>query len=125
MPNESQQSKALSASVIRRFAGVADAPDLWDFLRWAALLTLWVTALAVVIAAFQANPSVWVAIAGVWFLVVCAVWFGILVVDCLAIISVAIWRLRKRPTRIAQIETERTVPHGGLWDHWMDGPEPT
>ncbi len=98
--------------------------SFWDFIRWAALLTLWVTALAVVIAAFKPDPNVWVAIAGVWFLVVCAVWLGILVVDCLAIISVAIWRLTKRLTQTAQIETERTVPHGGLWDQWMDGPEP-
>jgi|GEM_PF-5245206 len=98
--------------------------SLWDFNRWAALLTLWVTALAVVIAAFEADPNVWVAVAGVWILVVCAVWLGIFMVDCLAMIFVAIWRLTKRLTEIAQIEPDRTVHHGRVWDQWMDGPEP-
>ncbi|MGO9916655.1 MAG: hypothetical protein ACLQIB_18400 [Isosphaeraceae bacterium] len=97
---------------------------LWDFNRWAALLTLWVTALVVVIAAFKADPNIWLAIAGVWFLVVCAVWLVMFAVDCLAMIFVAIWRLSKRVTPIARVETERTLPHGGLWDTWMDGPEP-
>jgi hypothetical protein len=96
----------------------------WDFHRQVALLTLWATALVVVIAAIKADPGLWVGIAGLWFLAVCAVWLAILAVDCLAVIFVAIWRLSKRLTQTAQVETERTNPHGGLWDQWMDGPEP-
>ena len=101
---------------------IEDRPlRFWDFIRWAALLTLWVTALAVLIAAIKVDPDVWVLVAGLWFLIVLAVWFGILTVGCMIMIPVWIWRLTKR---LARTGAEVTMPHGGLWDQWLDGPEP-
>ena len=92
-----------------------------DFIRWASLLTLWVTAVAVLIAAIKVDPNVWVVTAGLWFLIVFAIWVGILTVGCMIMIPVWIWRLCKR---FAKTGAEVTIPQGGLWDRWMDGPQP-
>lgn len=92
-----------------------------DFIRWASLLTLWVTAVAVLIAALKVDPNVWVVIACLWFLIVFAIWFGTLAIGCLVMIPVGIWRVCKR---FAPTGAEEAIPQRGLWDSWMDGPEP-
>jgi hypothetical protein len=94
--------------------------SFWDFIRWAALLTLGVTAVTLVIAAVQCYFEVWAIGADLWLFSVLAVWIGTLTVGCLVMIPVGIWRLSKR---LARKGAGRTIPQGQLWDRWMDGPE--
>jgi hypothetical protein len=91
-----------------------------DFIRWATLLTLGVTAVTIVIAVFQRYFEVWAVAAGLWFLAVAAIWIGTLAVGCVVMIPVEIWRLGKR---LARKRESRVIPQGRLWDRWMDGPE--
>ena len=92
-----------------------------DFIRWAALLTLGVTAVTLVIAAVQSFFAVWAIAAFLWLLTALAVWIGTLAVGCLVMIPVGIWRLSKR---LARKGAGKINPQGRLWDRWMDGPEP-
>jgi hypothetical protein len=85
------------------------------------LLTLVVTIVTLVIAALQFSFEVWAISAVLWFLIVLAVWIGTLSVGCLVMVPVGIWRLSKR---LARGGLGETIPHGQLWDRWMDGPEP-
>ncbi len=54
-------------------------------------------------------------------LLVFASWVGTLIVGCLIMVPVWIWRFGKH---LAQARIRVTVPQGRLWDQWMDGPEP-
>jgi hypothetical protein len=92
-----------------------------DFIRWAALLTLGVTAVAIVIAAVPSFLVVWASVAFLWLLTVLAVWIGTLAVGCLVMIPLGIWRFSKR---LARKGAGKVIAQGRLWDRWMDGPEP-
>jgi hypothetical protein len=94
---------------------------LGTFSAWGALLTLWLRAIAVLIAAITVHPHGWVVVAVLWFALVAALWFGIFTAWCLVMIPLAIWRICKR---LAQLPVEKTSFHGGLWNQWMDGPQP-
>jgi hypothetical protein len=91
-----------------------------DFIRWAAILTLGVTAITLVIAAVQSDVEVWAVSAALWFLAVLAIWVGTISVGCLVMIPVEIWRLGKR---LSGKNAEKTAPQRLLWDQWIDGPE--
>jgi len=93
----------------------------WDFIRWAVLLILGVTAVTLMIAAVQCYFEVWAIGPALWFFAVLAVWIGTLTVGCLVMIPVGIRRLNKR---LARKGAGRTIPQGQLWDRWMDGPGP-
>src|SRR5262245_50099314 len=93
----------------------------WDFIRWAALLTLGVTAVTLVIVAVQCYLEVWAIAPLLWFLTVVAVWIGTLTVCCLVMIPLWIWRHSKRLARIGE---GKVPPQERLWDRWIDGPEP-
>jgi hypothetical protein len=92
-----------------------------SIIRWAALLTLWLTAVAVLIATITVDPRGWAVAAVLWFALVGALWFGVLTASCLVMIPLAIWRLRKQ---LVQLHVEKGTFQGGLWDQWMDGPKP-
>jgi hypothetical protein len=92
-----------------------------NVIRWAALLTLWLTAIAVLMAVITVHPVGWVVVAVSWLALVAALWFGIFTACCLVMIPLAIWRISKR---LAQLPVEKPALHGGLWDQWMDGPQP-
>ena len=91
----------------------------WDFIRWAAILTLSVTAITVVIAAVGSDVEVWALSATLWVLAVLAIWVGTMGVGCLVMIPVEIWRLGKRHSGKNAAKTAPRL----LWDKWMDGPE--
>ena len=93
-----------------------------DFIRWAALLTLGVTAVALVIAAVQSFVEVWAIAAFLWLLTVLAVWIGTLAVGCLVMIPLVMWGFSKR---LARKGAGKINPQGRVWDRWMDGPEPS
>ena len=95
--------------------------SFWDFIRWAALLTLGASVPIIVIALFQWNVEVWATVPLLWLVTVVALWVGTLTVGCLVMIPVCIWRLTKR---LAELDRAKTTPQGGLWDQWMDSPEP-
>ena len=44
--------------------------SFWDFIRWATILTLCVTAVTLVIATVQCYSEVWAIAATLWFLAV-------------------------------------------------------
>jgi hypothetical protein len=92
-----------------------------DFVRWAAILTLGVTAVTFVIAVVQSNFEVWALSAALWFLSVFAIWIGTLSVGFLVMIPVEMWRLGKH---LSGKTDANTSPQKLLWDKWMDGPEP-
>ena len=54
-------------------------------------------------------------------LLVFASWVGTLIVGCLIMLPVWIWRFGER---LAQTRNTGTIPKERLWDQWMDGPEP-
>ena len=102
--------------------GIDERPlRLWDFIRWAALLTLGVTAVTLVIAAVQCYFEVWAIAPLLWILTVLAVWIGTLTVGCLVMVPMWIWRLGKR---LARQPTWKVKTQGRVWDRWIDGPEP-
>src|SRR5205823_1482783 len=84
-----------------------------DFIRWAALLTLGMTGVILVIAVFQSNVEVWAHCAVLWFLTTLFVWIVVLTVGCLVMVPVGIWRLGKR---LARQGAGKTIPQGRLWD---------
>jgi hypothetical protein len=92
-----------------------------DFVRWATILTLGVTAVTLVIAVVQSNIEVWALSTALWFLSVVAIWIGTLSVGFLVMIPVEISRLGKQRTGKTEANTS---PQKLLWDKWMDGPEP-
>ena len=87
-----------------------------DFVRWAAILTLGVTAVTVVVAVVQSIGDVWALSAVLWFLSVFAIWIGTLSVGCLVMIPVKICK------RLSRRNAAKTAPQKPLWDRWMDGP---
>jgi hypothetical protein len=89
-----------------------------DFVRWAAILTLGVTAVTFVIAAVQSNVEVWALSGVLWFLAVFAIWVGTLTIGCLVMIPVKICK------QLSGKDAAKTTPQKLLWDKWMDGPEP-
>jgi hypothetical protein len=91
-----------------------------DFVRWAAILTLGVTAIMLVISVVQSNFEVWALSVALWFLSVVAIWIGTLTVGFLVMIPVEMWRLGKQ---LSGKTDARTSPQKLLWDKWMDGPE--
>jgi hypothetical protein len=47
-------------------------------------------------------------------------------VGCLVMIPVGLWRLGKRLAREDQASTvPYAVSYKGMWDKWIDGPEPS
>ena len=91
-----------------------------DFVRFAAILTLGLAPIVILLTALLAaqrhDPAMWVLGA---FLVLVPVWFGTLSVACLVMIPVWIWRLCHRPLRKSAAGTTSQKP---LWDQWIDGP---
>jgi hypothetical protein len=103
-------------------AGTDKRPlSFWDFIRWAALLSLGVTTVSLVIAAVQCYWEVWAVAATLWVVTILAVWIGTLTVGCLVMVPVWIWRLSKR---LARQRVRKVTPQEQLWDRWIDGPEP-
>ncbi len=90
-----------------------------DFIRWAVILTLGVTAVTLVIAVVQCYPEVWAIGVGLYLLAVLAICVGIHAFGCVVMISVGIWKFRKWLSRKG---ARRTIPQGQLWDRWIDGP---
>jgi hypothetical protein len=93
-----------------------------DIIRWGALLTLGVTAVAIVIAAVPTFFAVRASIAFLWLLTVLAVWNGTFAVGCLVMIPLVKWEISKR---LARKGAGKIIAQGRLWDRWMDGPEPS
>jgi len=108
----------LSKAVIP--AGNDQSPlRFWDFIRFAALLSLCITpVIAVPTAAMARDYELWEIAA---FVTLIPIWVGTLTVGCLVMIPVWVWRLYKR---FSQEGAKKTTPQGRLWDQWMDGPQP-
>jgi hypothetical protein len=94
---------------------------LWNFARFAALLTLAMPVAMVVTAIVTGSNEVWAVGAFLWLVTIIAVWIVVLTFGCLVMIPVWFWRLGKRLGR--QVAGKAT-PKGRLWDQWIDGPEP-
>jgi hypothetical protein len=67
--------------------------SLWDFNRFATLLNVGVTAAMLVTAVFQGGHEVWRMAAMLWPLTILVIWIVTLIIGCLVMIPVGIWRL--------------------------------
>src|SRR3954465_5537601 len=94
---------------------------LWHFARFATLLNGVVTVAMLVTAVFQGGHEVWLMAAMLWPLTILVIWIFALIIGCLVMIPVGIWRLGKR---LARQGARRDTSQGRLWDRWIDGPEP-
>ncbi len=100
-----------------------------DFIRCGTTLThcvIAVTPLIAVLGVIKVNSEDRASTALVCFLGILVgiliIWAGTLIVGCLIMVPVWIWRFGER---LAQSRIKVTTSQERLWDQWMDGPEPS